>query len=180
MATTSSTAFSHIRSLEYFSRRADFSFVNSVLRDISGNARVALADIDAVYERHGWHLIIEIKHAHNGRPAQIGIGQRITLQRLAEKPRTVVLIVHSPSGEIEDAIFCECIFNPGAGIFSVPCRRLAEGELISILRWFESMARQNPAPRQQLTTLDTAPWRPPAAMAATADSVGYEEAATWA
>ena len=179
MATTSSTAFSHIRSLEYFSRRADFSFVNSVLRDISGNARVALADIDAVYERHGWHLIIEIKHAHNGRPAQIGIGQRITLQRLAEKPRTVVLIVHSPSGEIEDAIFCECIFNPGAGIFSVPCRRLAEGELISILRWFESMARQNPAPRQQLTTLDTAPWRPPAAMAAVATAAAQEEAA-WA
>jgi len=179
MATTGSTAFSHIRSLEYFSRRADFSFVNSVLRDISGNARVALADIDAVYERHGWHLVIELKYTHNGRPAQMSTGQRISLQRMAEKPRTVVVVLHTPTGEIEDAIFCECIFNPGAGIFTVPCRKLQEGELISILRWFEQMARENPAPRQQPVQLDTAPWRPPA-MAATAAVQAREEEAAWA
>jgi len=176
---TANTAFSHIRSIEHFLRRADFSSVNSTLRQITGNDRVALADIDAIFERHGWHLIIELKHARNGRPAQIGIGQRITLQRLAEKPRTVVVVLHSPTCEIEDAVFAEVIFNDGAGIFTVPCRRLAEGELISILRWFESMARQNPAPRQQLTTLDTAPWRPPAAMAAVATAAAQEEAA-WA
>ena len=179
MATTGSTAFSHIRSLEYFSRRADFSFVNSVLRDISGNARVALADIDAVYERLGWHLVIELKHAHNGRPAYIPTGQMILLRRLAEKPRTVVAVLHSPTGEIEDSVYAEVIFNPGAGIFSVPCRKLQEGELISILRWFEEMARENPAPRQQPVQLDTAPWRPPA-MAATAAVQAREEEAAWA
>ena len=180
MATTSSTAFSHIRSLEYFSRRADFSYVNARLKEITGNDRVALADIDAIFERHGWHLIIELKHAHNGRPAQIPTGQMILLRRLAEKPRTVVVVLHSPSGEIEDAVYVECIFNDGTGIFSVPCRRLAEGELVSILQWFEEMARENPAPRQQPVQLDMAPWRrPPAMAAAAAASVGYEEAA-WA
>jgi len=175
---TANTAFSHIRSIAHFLHRADFSYVNARLKEITGNDRVALADIDAIFERDGWHLIIELKHAHNGRPAQIGIGQRILLQRLAEKPRTVVVVLHSPTCEIEDAVFAEVIFNDGAGIFTVPCRKLKEGELISILRWFEEMARENPAPRQQPVQLDTAPWRPPA-MAAVATAAAQEEAA-WA
>jgi len=178
MATTSSTAFSHIRSIEHFLRRADFSSVNSTLRQITGNDRVALADIDAIFERHGWHLIIEIKHCVNNRPAQMSTGQRITLERLAAKPRTVVAVLHSSTGEIEDAIYAEVIFNDGTGIFTVPCRQLREGELISILRWFEAVARQNPAPRQQPVALDLAPWRPPA-MAAVA-TVAAREEATWA
>ena len=177
---TANTAFSHIRSLDFFVRRADFGYVNSVLRDISGNARVALADIDAVYERYGWHLVIELKHARNGRPAQMSTGQRILLQRLAEKPRTVVVVLHSPTGEIEDAIFAEVIFNDGTGLFQIPCRTLKEGELVSILRWFESLARNNPAPRQQPVQLDTAPWRPPAMAATAAMTTETTEEAAWA
>ena len=179
MATTSSTAFLHIRSIEHFLHRADFSYVNAILREITGNSKIALADIDGIFERYGWHLVVEIKHCVNNRPAQVGVGQRITLERLAAKPRTVVLIVHSLSGEIEDAIFAEVIFNDGTGLFQTPCRTLKEGELISILRWFEQMARQNPAPRQQPITLDTAPWRRPPAMAAVATAAAQEEAA-WA
>jgi hypothetical protein len=177
---TANTAFSHIRSIEHFLRRADFSYVNSTLRQITGNAKIALADIDAILERHGWHLVVEIKHCINSRPAYIPAGQMILLRRLAEKPRTVVVVLHSSTGEIEDAVFAEVVFNDATGIFSVPCRALNEGELISILKWFEAMARQNPAPRQQPVQLDTAPWRPPAMAAATAVVASMEEATTWA